>query len=141
MDTLESEKVGALQLEPSVEEAVQGSTVAGASEASPSPSQVGNKGRVARKMGSIKDSTSVLAIQNYVEVRRAKVPRKELKIDRCMEYGPSRVIDWDCVAQVKEDLLANPPDSRLELLVWDDKGMAMSRSNSINVTGYLACPL
>ena len=44
-----------------------------------------NKGHVARKMGSIKDPISVLAIQKYVEVRRRKVPRKELKIDRCME--------------------------------------------------------
>ena len=63
MGTLEAEKVDALQSEPSVEEAVQGSTVAGASQASQCPSQVGNKGRVARKMGSIKDSSSVLAIQ------------------------------------------------------------------------------
>ena len=98
-------KVDALQSEPSVEEAVQGSTVVAASQASPLPSQVGNKGRVARKMGSIENSTSVLAIQNYVEVRRAKVPRKELKIDRCMEYGQSRLIDWDYMAEVKEDLL------------------------------------
>ena len=74
----------ALQLDPTIDEVVQGSTVAGASQASQSPSQVGNKGRVARKMGSIKDSTSVLAIQNFVDVRRAKVPRKELKIHRCM---------------------------------------------------------
>ena len=116
MDTLEAEKVDALQSEPSVEEAVQGSTVAGASQASQSPSQVGNKGRVARKMGCIKGSSSVLAIQNYVEVRRAKVNRKELKIERCIEYGQSRLIDWD-VAEVKEDLLANPPDGRLQLLV------------------------
>ena len=112
---LEAEKVHALQPQPSVEEAVQGSTVAGASQASRSPSQVGNKGRVARKMGSIKNSTSVLAIQNYVEVRRAKVPRKELKIDRCMEYGQCSLIDWDHVAEVKEDQLATPPppDGRL----------------------------
>ena len=109
--------------EPSVEEAVQGSTVAGASRASQSPSQVGNKGGIARKMGSIQDSTSVLAIQNYVEVRRAKVPRKELKIDGCMEYGQSKLIKWFRVAQVKEDLLANPPEGRLQLLVWDDKGL------------------
>ena len=109
MDTLEAEKVVALQSEPSVEEAVQGSTVARASQAIQSPSQVGTKGRVARKMGNIKDSTSVLAIQNYVEDRGAKVPCKELKIDRCMEYGQSRLIDGDHVAEVKEDLLANPP--------------------------------
>ena len=78
-------------------------------------------------MGSIKDSTSVLAIQNYVEVKRAKVPRKELKIDKCMEYGQSRLIDWDHVVQVKEDLLPNPPDGRLQLLGWDDKGMGLLR--------------
>ena len=135
MDTLEAEKVDALQPEPSV----GGSTVVGASHASPSPSQVENKGCVARKMGSIKESTSVLAIQNYVEVRRTKVPRKELKIDRCMEYGESRFINWDHVAEVKEDLLANPPDGRPQLLVRDDKGMGLSGRNSINVTGYLAC--
>ena len=29
------------------------------------------------------------------------MPRKELKIDRCMEYGQSRLIDWDHVAEVK----------------------------------------
>ena len=34
-----------------------------------------------------------------------------------------------------------PPDGRLQLLVWDDKGMGMSRRNSINVTGYFACPV
>ena len=139
MDALEAEKVDALQSEPSVEEAVQGSTVARASQASQSPSQVGNKGRVAKNMGSIKDSTSVLAIQNCVEVRRAKVPRKELKIDRCMVYGQSSLIDWDHVAEVKDDLLANPPDGRLQLLVWDDKGMALLRRNSINVISYVAC--
>ena len=44
MDTLQAGTVDALQLEPSVEEAVQGSTVARASQASQSPSQVGNKG-------------------------------------------------------------------------------------------------
>ena len=48
MDTLEAEKVDALQSEPSVEEGVQDSTSAGASQASQSLSQVGNKGRVAR---------------------------------------------------------------------------------------------
>ena len=42
--------------------------------------------------------------------------RKELKIDRTMEYGQSRLIDWDHVAEVKEDLLAKPPDGRLHLL-------------------------
>ena len=134
MDTREAEKVDALQPEPSIEEAVQGRTVARASHANQSPSQVGNKSRIARKMGSNKDSTSVLAIANYVEVRRTKVHHKELKIDRCMEYGQS-VIDWDHVAEVKEDQLVNPPDGRLQLLVWDDKGMGMSRCTSINVTG------
>ena len=64
MDTLEAEKVGAPQSDPSLEEAVQSSTVARTSQRSQSPAQVGNKGRVARKMGSIKDSTSVLPIQN-----------------------------------------------------------------------------
>ena len=69
MDTLEAEKVHALQPEPSMEEAVKGSTVARASRASQPPSQVGSKSRVTRRMGSIKDSASVLAIANYVEVR------------------------------------------------------------------------
>ena len=92
-------------------------------------------------MGSIEDSTNVLAIQNYVEVRRAKVARKELKMNRCREYGQSRLIDWDHVAKVKEDLLGDPPDGRLQLLVWDDKGMALLRHNSINVIGYVACPV
>ena len=141
MDTLEAEKVDALQSQPSVEEAVQGSIVAGASQASQSPSQVGNKGRGARKMGSIKDSTSVLAIQNYAEVRRTTVPHKELKIDRCMVYGQSRLIDWDHVADVKDDLLANPPNDRLQLLVCDDKGMGVLRCNPMNVIGYVACPV
>ena len=48
MDTLEGGKVDALQSEPSIEDAVSGSTVAGARQASQSPSQVVNKGRVAR---------------------------------------------------------------------------------------------
>ena len=125
MDTLEAEKVDALQPEPSIEEAVQGNIVAGASQSSQSPSPVGNKSRVARKMGSIKESTNALAIQNYLEVRRTKVLHKELKIDRCMEYRQSRLIGWDHVAEVKEYLLVNPPDGRLQLLVWDDKGMGM----------------
>ena len=68
------------------------------------------------------------------------MPRKELKIDRCMVYGQSRLIDWDH-AELKEDLPANPPDGRLKLLVWDDKGLGMLRRNSINVMGYLACPV
>ena len=139
MDTLEAEKVDALQSAPSVEEAVHSSALAGASEASQSPLQVGNKGPVARKMGSIKDSTSVRAIQNYVEVRRAHVLRKELNIDRCMEYGQSRLIDWVHLAEVKEDLLTNTPDGRLRLLFRDDKVMGMLRRNSISVIGYLAC--
>ena len=89
-------------------EAVQGSTVARASQASQSLSQMGNKSRVTRKMGSIKDPTSVPAIANYVELRRTKVNRKELKIDSTMEYEQSWLIDWDREAEVKEDLLANP---------------------------------
>ena len=92
-------------------------------------------------MGSIKDFTSVVAIQNYVEVRRTQVPRKEVKIDRCMEYGQSRLIDWDHVVEVKEDLLANPPNGRLQLPVRDDKGKRMLPRNSINVIGYVACPM
>ena len=103
MDALEAEKVGALQPEAPIEEAVQGSSVAGASQASQSPSQVGNKSRVARKMDSItiKDSTSALAIANYMEFRRTKVNSKELKIDRTTEYGQSRLIDWNHLAEVK----------------------------------------
>ena len=118
MDTLETKKVDALQPQASVAEAVQGSTVVGASQASQSPWQVANKGRVARNMDSIKDSTSVVAIQNYVEVSRTQLPRKKLKIDRCMEYGKYRLIDWNHVVGVKEDLLANPPNGRLQLPVW-----------------------
>ena len=106
MDTLEAEVVDALQPEPSMKEVVQGSIVARASQASQSPSQMGNKFRVASKMGSIKDPRSVFAIANYV--RSTKVNRKELKIDRTMEHGQSRLIDWDHVAEVKEGLLANP---------------------------------
>ena len=68
-------------------------------------------------MVSSKDPTNVLAIQNYVEVRRMKLPRKELKIDSCMEYGQSRLIDSGHVAKVKEHTLANRPDGRLQLLV------------------------
>ena len=90
-------------------------------------------------MGSIKDLTSVLAVAIYVEVRRTKVNRKELNIDRTMEYGQSRLVDWDQVAEVKEDLLANPLDGRLQLPVWDDEGMGMSRRNLINETGYFVC--
>ena len=64
---------------------------------------------------------------------------KELKLDRYMEYGQLRLIDWDYVAEVKEDLLANPRDDRLRLVVLDDKGLGTARRNSINVTGYFAC--
>ena len=67
------------------------------------------------------------------------MPPKELKIERCMDYGQLRVIDWDDVAEVKEHLLATPPDGRLQLLVWGDKGVGMWRRNSINVISYLAC--
>ena len=45
------------------------------------------------------------------------------------------------MAEVKEDLLGNPPDGRLQLLVWDDKGMGMSRRNSISQPATLACPV
>ena len=121
IDTREAEKVDALQLGPYMGEAVQGSTFAGASQASQSPSQMGNKSRVTRKMGSIKDATSAVAIANYVELRWSKVNRKELKIDRTMEYGQSRLINWDHVVEVKKDLLANPPDGQLQLLVWTTK--------------------
>ena len=140
-DTQEAQKVDSLQPEPSMREAVQGTTVARASQVSQPPSQMGNTSHVTRKMGSIKDSTSVLSIANYVELHRTKVNRKELKIDRTMEYGQSRLIDWDHVAKVKEDLLANPPDGQLQLLGWDDKGMGMPLHNLINVTDYFACPV
>ena len=53
-----------------------------------------------------------------------------------MAHGQSRLIDWDHVAEVKEDSLANPRDGRLRLLVWEDKGMGPLFSNSINVMGY-----
>ena len=69
------------------------------------------------------------------------MPRKELKIHRCIEYGQSGLIDWDHVEEVKEDLLANPPDGQVLLMVWDDKGMGLLRRNSINVIGYVACPV
>ena len=141
MDTLEAEKLDALQPEPSMGEAVQGNIVAGASQASQSPSQMENKSRVTRKTGSIKDSTSVLTIANFVELRRTNMNRKEFQIDKSMEYGQSWLIDWDHVAEVKEDLLANPRDGRLQLLLWDDKGMAMPFRNLINVTGCFACPV
>ena len=43
---------------------------------------------------------------------------RNLKIDRCMEYGQSRLIDSGHVAKVKEHTLANRrPDGRLQLLV------------------------
>ena len=52
-----------------------------------------------------------------------------------------RLIHWDHVAQVKEDLLENPLDGWLQLLVCDDKSMGTSRHNSINVSGYVVCPV
>ena len=139
MDAQEAEKVGALQQEPSMGKAVQGSNVAGASLASQSPSQMGNKSRVTRRKGSIKHRTSVLAIASYVELCRSKVNRKELKMGRLMEYGQSRLIDCDHVVKVKGDRFANTSDGRLQLLVWDDKGMGMPLCNSIDVTGCFAC--
>ena len=56
-------------------EAIQDYTVAGASQASQSPSLMGNKCPVTRKMGSIKDSANVLPIANCAELRRTKVNR------------------------------------------------------------------
>ena len=53
MDSREAEKEDALQPEPSMGQAVWGSNVAWASQASQPPSQMGNKSRVTRKMGSI----------------------------------------------------------------------------------------
>ena len=70
---------------------------------------MGAKSRVTRTTGSINDSTTMLTISIYVELRRTKVKRKELKIGSTMEYGQSRLVDWDRAADVKEDLLANPP--------------------------------
>ena len=137
MDTREAEKVDALQPEPSMGEAGQHCCWGQVSKSI--PSQMGNKSLVTRKMGSIKDSTSVLVMANYVESRRTKVNRKELKIDRTMEYGESQLIDCDHVADVKEDLLANPADGRLQLLVSEDKGMGMPLHNSISVTAFFAC--
>ena len=63
--------------------------------------------------------------------------RKELKIDGTMGYGQSRLIDWDHVADVNGDLLANLRDGRLLLLVWDGKGMGMPLCNSTDVTAAL----
>ena len=82
-------------------EAVQGGTFAGASQTSQSPSLMGNNSGVKRKMGSIKDSTIVLDIAAYIELRRGKVNSRELKIDRTMEYGQARLLVWDHVAEVK----------------------------------------
>ena len=50
------------------------------------PTSPVNPPRATRQKGSIKDSTSVLAIANYVELRMTKVSRKQWKIDRTMEY-------------------------------------------------------
>ena len=69
------------------------------------------------------------------------MPGKELRIHRYMGYVQSTLMDWDHVAEVKEDLLANPLEGRLQLPIWDDKGMGTSRHIAINVTGYLARPL
>ena len=137
----------------------------------------GNKPRVTRRMRIINDSTTVLAIVNYVDstirgsdtfpfltpvkwtftsiypppprgrglsffaLCRTKVNRRELKIDMTMDFGQSRLIDWDHVTEVKEYLLANPLDAGLRLLIWDDKGMGMPLRISIDVTGCFACPV
>ena len=69
MDTHEAEKVHALHPEPSMGEAVQDTTVAGASQASQSPSQMGYITPVTREMGTTKDSTGVQAIANYMDLR------------------------------------------------------------------------
>ena len=140
MDTLEAEKVDALQSEPSIEDAVQGSTVAGASQASQSPSS-GEQGSCRKEDGQYQGLLNRTGHSKLRGGAESEGAAKELKIDRCMEYGQSRIIDWDHVAEVKEDLLANPPDGRLQLLVWDDKGMGLLRRNSINVIGYSACPV
>ena len=100
MDAREAEKAGALQPKPLIGEAVQGGIVVGANQASQCPSQMGNKSRVTRRMGSIKDSTSVLSIANYVVMHRTKVNRKELKIDITMECGQSRLIAWHLLANL-----------------------------------------
>ena len=65
----------------SIGEAMHVTAVVEASQASQLASQVGSKPPVARKMGRIKGSTSVLSIANYMELRRTKVNRKELKIE------------------------------------------------------------
>ena len=85
MDTREDEKADAVHPEPSIGEAVQVSIVVEANQANKSASQMGSKPE--GKMGGIGDSTSVLSIANYVELRRTKVNQKELKIERTMEYG------------------------------------------------------
>ena len=141
VDTREAEKVDALQLKLFHGGSCTGHQGCWGQQANQTLSRMGNKSRVTRKMGSIKESRSVQAIANCVELRWTKVNRKELKIDRTMEFGQSRLIDWDHVAEVKQDIVANPPDSRLQLLVRDDKGMGMPLPNSIHVTGYFACPM
>ena len=42
----------------------------------------------------------MLAFANYVQLRRTKVNRKELKIDTIMEYWQSQLIDWNHVAEL-----------------------------------------
>ena len=65
MGAQEAEKWDALQPEPKL---CTATCVAKARQASQS-SQLGNKPRVARRMASIKDSTSLLTIANYVKLR------------------------------------------------------------------------
>ena len=84
MDRLQAEKVDALQSEPSVEEAVKDSTVAGASQASQSRSQVENKSRVARRTGRLTQADTAGAHYN-------------MKAWRCVhrsKHGDGMVQDW-----------------------------------------------
>ena len=83
--------------------------IMGARPASQASQAVPKPPRTIRRMGSIRESSSVLSNANYVELRRIKVNWNELRIDRTMQYGQSRLIGWDHVAGVKEDVLPPPP--------------------------------